>query len=71
MSTTRVNSGLPGGAFALADSQVVLPIESRHLLTDQQNHEIQNALATVTEALPGSADQARTLSQALNAVFFG
>ncbi len=59
----EISNGIPVGAIALANRKVAFLIESRHLVTDQQNREIERAVANVTQALPEGADQSRILSQ--------
>jgi hypothetical protein len=60
----EMKGSIPVAGFALADGQVVLLVASRHLVTDEQNRMIEDALAKVIELAPGGADQVRILLQA-------
>ncbi len=59
----EINGGIPVGAFALSDGQVVLLVESHHPITDEMNSAIRDAVtATVIQSVP-EADRAGILSQ--------
>lgn len=53
--------GLPVAAFALADGQVVLLIESQDVVTDAVTRELERALAELNQSVAGGADQTRLL----------
>jgi hypothetical protein len=59
----EAKGGLPVAAFALADGQVVLLIETQDVVTDAVIHELERAVAGLNRAVSGDAEKVRMLTE--------